>query len=93
MVKRVKSEGKQSGERRRSDSVSEAGSNTSRTSFDIFADRREKPDRRQQSLPIPRRMCRRDDDRRKNSFSSKPWWLQVSYSEDKKTHTPTQPEE
>ena len=93
MVKRVKSGGKQRGECRRSDSVPKAGSTTALPAFDIFADRREKPDRRQQNVPIPRRMCRRDDERRKNSFSSKPWWLQVSYSEDKKPSKPPQNED
>ena len=53
-------------------------------SVDIFNDRRREADRREQSLPIPARMCRRKNDRRKNSFNSRPWWLQVNYNDDLK---------
>jgi hypothetical protein len=49
---------------------------------DIFLDRRQDNDRREQSLPIPQRMCRRREDRRKNTFNSRPWWLQVNYNDD-----------
>lgn len=52
---------------------------------DIFKDRREESDRRGQSLPIPPRMCRRREERRKNSFNSRPWWLQVNYNDDHKS--------
>lgn len=55
-----------------------------RASADIFKERRKEVDRREQSLPIPARMCRRKDDRRKNSFNSRPWWLQVNYNDDLK---------
>ncbi len=49
---------------------------------DIFQDRRQEADRRSQSLPIPLRMCRRREERRKNTFNSRPWWLQVNYNDD-----------
>lgn len=52
---------------------------------DIFKDRREESDRRGQSLPIPSRMCRRREERRKNSFNARPWWLQVNYNDDHKS--------
>jgi hypothetical protein len=58
------------------------GRQSKRAAVDIFIDRRREPDRREQSLPIPPRMCRRKDDRRKNSFNSRPWWLQVNYNDD-----------
>lgn len=51
---------------------------------DIFKDRRQELDRRAQSLPVPLRMCRRREERRKNSFNSRPWWLQVNYNDDHK---------
>jgi hypothetical protein len=51
-------------------------------STDIFKDRRQEADRRSQSLPIPLRMCRRSEERRKNTFNSRPWWLQVNYNDD-----------
>jgi hypothetical protein len=49
---------------------------------DIFQDRRQEADRRSQSLPIPLRMCRRREERRRNTFNSRPWWLQVNYNDD-----------
>ena len=51
-------------------------------STDIFEDRRQEADRRSQSLPIPLRMCRRREDRRKNTFNSRPLWLHVNYNDD-----------
>ena len=59
-----------------------SGRPSKRAAMDIFNDRRREPDRREQSLPIPARMCRRKEDRRKNSFNSRPWWLQVNYNDD-----------
>jgi hypothetical protein len=50
---------------------------------EIFNDRRQAIDRREQLLPIPARMCRRRDERRKNTFNSRPWWLQVNYNDDR----------
>jgi hypothetical protein len=58
------------------------GHPSKRAAVDIFNDRRREPDRREQSLAIPERMCRRKQDRRINRFNSRPWWLQVNYNDD-----------
>jgi hypothetical protein len=63
--------------------ATDSGNNPEGT--DIFKDRRKELDRRAQSLPIPLRMCRRREERRKNSFNSRPWWLQVNYNDDHKS--------
>lgn len=46
---------------------------------DIFADRRVNADRRRQDLTMPRSLCRRSLERRKNNFNARPWWLLVDY--------------
>lgn len=49
---------------------------------DIFADRRVNIDRRRQDLTMPRSLCRRRIERRKNNFNARPWWLLVDYLDD-----------
>lgn len=49
---------------------------------DMFGDRRNERDRRQQSLPIPNGIERRAGSRREKGFKGKPWWLSVSYAEE-----------
>lgn len=46
----------------------------------MFADRRARKERRQQDLPIPVELDRRQGLRRDQGFQSKPWWLQVDYA-------------
>lgn len=51
-------------------------------SGDMFGDRRNKSDRRQQDLPMPAGLDRRLHLRRAKAFQHKPWWLNVDYSEE-----------
>ena len=53
-----------------------------KTSRDMFGDRRSKGDRRQQELPMPAGLDRRQGLRRAKAFLHKPWWLNVDYSEE-----------
>ena len=53
-----------------------------KNTYDMFGDRRSSRDRRQQDLPMPAGLDRRQSLRRCNGFDSKPWWLSVDYSEE-----------
>jgi hypothetical protein len=46
----------------------------------IFDDRRNRHERRQQSLSMPAGQDRRKDNRRHRQFSARAWWLDTAYS-------------
>ena len=46
----------------------------------IFDDRRNRHERRQQSLSMPAGQDRRKDNRRHRRFSARAWWLDTIYS-------------
>lgn len=49
----------------------------------MFNDRRDGQDRRQQRLPMPTGLDRRDKlCRRNRHFQSQPWWLRIRYAEE-----------
>ena len=52
----------------------------SQASKSMFTDRRDIRERRQQDLPMPAELDRRQGLRREQGFKSKPWWLQVDYA-------------
>ncbi len=72
------------------------------SSRSIFSDRRVGADRRDQSLPMPAGLDRRDGCRRSRHFQAQPWWLRIDYavelvtekkSLEQEQSTATQPDE